>query len=604
MIFNLNTFYNNDALEIFKTLFFGIRFDISAIAITNLLILFLHIIPGNFKSNANYQKILKIIFFVVNGVFLFINFADIEYFKFTNKRSTFDLLNLITTGDDMQNVSLKFIIDYWYILILFTVSIILSWRFYPKLKTSITDKVSVKSVIIKTITSGLIITAFFFIYRGVGYRPLSIITAAEYTSAENIPLVLNSTFTFIRTSLKEDLEEKEYFTKDSLDRYFSPIKKYPTNDKFSNKNVVIIILESFGKEYTGYYNKHDGYTPFLDSLAGVSLSFENSYANGKKSMEAVPSIVASLPSLITNPFITSKFSANEINSLASILKTKNYNTSFYHGGNNGTMGFDTFSKLAGFDNYFGRTEYPNKEADYDGNWGIFDEPYLKYFCNELSSKKQPFLSTIFTLSSHHPYTVPDIYKDNFAAGTLPIHKSIRYTDYSLKLFFDKARSTGWYKNTIFIITADHTSLTKSKQYKNSVGIYSVPIIFFEPSNDSLIGLSNKICQHCDIMPSVLDYLNYDKKFISYGNSVFDNKSKPFSINYINGIYQIIKDNFMLQFDGKTSIAIYNIKKDSLLKKNLITDKTYSSQKIKLENEIKAIIQSFNNRMIKNNLTVN
>ena len=589
----------------FKALFYGIRFDISAIAITNILILLLHIIPGNFKKNITYQKVLKILFFIVNGFFLFINFVDIEYFKFTNKRSTFDLLNLITTGNDMQNISLKFIIDYWYILLLFIINMVASWKLYPKFTINITNILSYKTTIIKSIASGLLIVFFFLLYRGIDYRPLSIISAAKYSSAENIPLVLNSTFTFIRTSFKDDLEKKEYFTENNLRKHFSPINKYSSENKFTNKNVVIIILESFGKEYTGFYNNYKGYTPFLDSLINVSLSFKNSYANGKKSMEAVPSIIASIPSLITNPFITSKFSANEINSLASILKTKGFNTSFYHGGNNGTMGFDTFSKLAGVDKYFGRNEYPKANNDYDGNWGILDKQYLKYFCTELSSKKQPFFSTVFTLSSHHPYNVPDIYKDKFISGTLPIHKSIQYTDYSLMLFFNDAKKTEWFKNTIFIITADHTSLTRSKLYKNKVGIYSVPIIFFDPSNDTLVGVSDKICQHCDIMPSVLDYINYKKEFISYGNSIFDNNNNnnSFSINYINGIYQIIKGDYMLQFDGKTSIALYKFNDDTLLKNNLIENKAYSNNKITLENEIKAIIQSFNNRMINNNLTV-
>ncbi len=133
------------------------------------------------------------------------------------------------------------------------------------------------------------------------------------------------------------------------------------------------------------------------------LTFTNAFANGKRSIEALPSILSSLPAIMDNAFVTSLYSSNPIESLAAILKNKGYQTSFFHGGKNGTMGFDNFTKLVGIDAYFGLNEYPNEE-DYDGNWGIYDEPYLQYFCNQISLMKEPFFTSVFTLSSHHPYS--------------------------------------------------------------------------------------------------------------------------------------------------------------------------------------------------------
>ena len=120
---------------------------------------------------------------------------------------------------------------------------------------------------------------------------------------------------------------------------YETIKNTNHNEIFKHKNVVIIILESFSKEYVGYYNNGKGYTPFLDSLINYSLVMERAYANGIKSIEALPSIVSSIPTLMNNPFITSIYATNKYYSLPLLLKREGYSTSFFHGGNRGTMGF-------------------------------------------------------------------------------------------------------------------------------------------------------------------------------------------------------------------------------------------------------------------------
>ena len=162
------------------------------------------------------------------------------------------------------------------------------------------------------------------------------------------------------------------------------------------KNVFVIILESFSSEHIGALthqigNKNTDFTPFLDSLAEKSLVFEG-FANGKRSIEGIPAILASLPTWMTEDFITSQYSSNKFNSLASILKAEGYNTSFFHGGKNGTMGFDAFSKSAGFEFYYGKNEYPD-QSDFDGSWGISDEPYLQYIAKTLNTTPEPFLGS-------------------------------------------------------------------------------------------------------------------------------------------------------------------------------------------------------------------
>lgn len=588
--FNSKQFlFDYSYLNILKDFFYGIRFDLAAISVINILYVVLFF---TFTGRKKFELILKIIFVVTNSIFLILNFVDIEYFKFTSKRTTFDILGLISKGDDVKNLSSRFIVDFWYILLLYILSVSSLIFFYKKNKEP--KNINYKT---KIILSVFFVTLMVFLYRGVGYRPLSIIDAAEYTRSENIPLVLNSSFTFIRTSLIDDIQYNEYYNNSkNLQKYFTTKRQY--NNKISNKNVVIFILESFGCEYTGYYNNNWGYTPFLDSLMHKSYRSKNSYANAKKSIEAVPSILSSLPALMVNPFITSQYSSDNIPSLAAILNKLGYQTSFFHGGNNGTMGFDKFAELAKFNSYYGRKEYPFPEKDYDGNWGIFDEPYLKYFCDKLSDQKKPFFATIFTLSSHHPYTVPEKYKDKFKGGNLEIYKAVQYSDYALQKFFEKAKKTSWFKNTLFVFTADHTSISEHPFYQTNLGKFKIPIFFYSPSDSTLKKETNNIIQQIDIMPSILDYLGYNKPFYAFGNSVFSKKDN-YSVNYINGLYQIVTKKYLLQFDGQKSISLYNISSDSLLKNNIIDSRKNIADS--LENYLKAEIQTYNYKVINNKL---
>lgn len=603
LIFNYE-YFDIDFIETIKIFFFGIRFDWFAIVIFNSIFIVLHFIPGNFKNNKTYQKTLFIYFITINSIVLIFNFIDIEYFKFTNKRITADFFHLISTGDDTWVLLPQFLKDFWYILILWIITIFKLWFIYKKvLKVKFSNiKANYKQVILQSFISALIITLMVFTVRGFSYRPTGIITAAKYTSSQNLPLILNTPFTILKTFYKDDIHAVNYLSDEEIEKVYSPVIKF-NSEKTTYSNVVIIILESFSKEYIGVYNNGKTYTPFLDSLIEHSLSFENSFANGKKSMDVMPSIISGLPSLMNNPFITSSYSSDNLNSIAKVLKKYNYNTSFFHGGTNGTMGFDNFTKLAGIEEYYGKNEYPDIK-DYDGKWGIFDEPFLQFFAKHLNNFSQPFFSVVFTLSSHHPYKVPDKYQNKFKGGNSEILKSIEYADFSLRKFFETALTMPWYNNTLFIITADHTSAGMSTYYHNNLGLYSVPVLYYHPGDSSLIGRNNTITQHTDIFPSIIDYLGLDEEIIAFGNSVFDANSEHFAINYINGIYQLIEGDYTLSFDGDKVISLYNFKTDSLLKNNLIKEEKSNIPKIiKMEKKIKAIIQQYNNRLLKNNLVV-
>ena len=585
--------------------FYGLRFDLVSLSYLLAPLIFLQLLPLPIRNTKWYQKILNISFYLGISIGIILNLIDVAYFDFTLKRTTTDFFGMAGTGDDFFKLLPHYVIDFWYDYLLLAGVIYTSWFLHKKyVKTeSIYYNYILKDYLIHTIIlvafSGITIIGM---RGGTQHKPIDIVNAGQYTKAQNIPIILNTPFTILKTLLIDNIEVKRYYSDAEIESIYTPKTLIKPFGNHQGKNVVLIILESFAKEYVGGLNNGNGYTPFIDSLLTESYAFSNAYANGSRSIEALPCILAGLPQLMSTPYVISNYAGNRLDGLAKILKNDGYNTSFYHGGANGTMGFNGFVGVAGIDNYFGINEYPNKDQDYDGSWGIFDEPYLQYYAKELNNKKEPFFSSIFTLSSHHPYKIPKKHKGKFSKGNLPLHKTIGYTDYALKQFFKTAQKMPWFKNTLFVFTADHSAQSNNKFYKTRLGRYAVPVFIYSPTGN-LKGNNSNIFQHIDITPTVLSLTSKNKDIISFGNNAFD-ISKKFTIQFINNTYQITYKNNFLIYDGLKTINFHNLNNDTLLSNNLINKLTPSQKVEKNEAEklLKGIIQQYNNRLINNQLT--
>lgn len=592
LLLNFKTFNQ----PFFSSFLGGLRFDLSAIAYINLLFALLHCVPGKFKYQNSYQKILKILFYIVNLIFILTNFVDFEYYKFTGRRSTFGLMTAQGMEHEIKGLIGSFLVEFWYVLLFAIILAVAFHKAIPDLKPALYTKYSKKYYIKQSLIFIGVMGLTLLLGRG-GFqkKPLRIIDSSGYGALNHSALVLNTPFCILKTfNKKETLKSPKYFSEDELDGIFNPVITINSKNELNKKNVVLIILESFGRE-----NINLGVTPFLDSLITKSYYFENGFANGKLSIDAVPSALSSIPSLLKHSIITSSYSVNKVNGLPRILKEQGYNTSFFHGAFNGSQNFDQYSNVAGFDTYFGKDEYEGPEG-FDGRWGIFDEEFLQYFNTTLTTFEQPFFSTVFTISSHNPYIIPKKHKGKFPKGTTKIHETIGYSDFALKRFFDAAKKEDWYKNTLFVITADHTSSQPtSKIYTTNVGRFRIPILFFDPSNENIVGTHQKNFQQIDILPSVLDYLGMSTKTISYGKSY--TSEEDFVVYYLDNIYHLIDGDYYLAFNGTESLGLFNVKNDPLLKENLI--KVEIEKANSLERFIKAYIQSFNERMISNNLTL-
>ena len=595
-------------------------FDTSAIAYTNMLFFLLALFPLHFKELSRvYGIVVKSVFVVFNMICVVANLCDVAYFRFTGRRTTGTVFAEFSHEDNLGSVFATEALHSWYLVIVGAVILLILILLY---QNPLTDKkISGKLEYIKYYVSRtmfMVAVLLLCVAGGRGgidrsTRPITISNANQYvTNPVEAPLILNTPFSLLRTWNKKPFVAPEYFSQQELDSIYTPVHQ-PADSVVQNaqgrgRNVVVIIIESFAREYIGSYNRelengeYQGYTPFMDSLMQHSLWFYDSFTNGRKSIDGMPSVLSSIPYFV-EPFFLTPAALNTLDGLAVELKKKGYYSAFFHGAKNGSMGFEAFARATGFDDYFGRTEFDQKpefggDAVFDGFWAIWDEPFLQFYCHQMSQFTEPFMTAVFTASSHHPFQIPAKYEGRFAEGPLPIHKCIRYTDYSLRRFFDEARKQPWFNNTIFAICSDHTNQTNHAEYQTDLGTFTGPVIFYAPGDTTFTGGRAGIAQQIDVMPTILSYLGYDQPYVAFGQDLLTTpESDKFAVSYCNGIYQIVMNGYLLQFDGNQTKAVYALS-DKLLENNLIGQ--IEGQQL-MENKLKAIIQQYMSRMNENRM---
>ena len=599
----------------------GLVFDTSAILITNSLYIFLMLLPWHGKETRLYQQVCKGVFLCINGLALFVNCCDAVYFRFTMRRTTTTIFNEFSNEGNIGSIFFQELVNHFYLVFIFGVIIWALYKFYRS--TRLRQRHYVWWQYDVAMLLSLLFVAPFTVagIRGgftTAVRPITISNANQYADHPiEAALVLNTPFSLYRTIGKDVFVVPDYFSPEDLEVIYSPIHQpdIVTNDSvdsdttFVKKNVVILIVESFGREYIGALNRsldggrYKGYTPFVDSLIAHSVTFTHSYCNGRKSIDGMPSILSSIP-MFVEPFFLTPASMNHVSGIARLLGNEGYETAFFHGAQRGSMGFQAFANATGFKAYYGREDFNadsrfGNDDDFDGTWAIWDEPFLQYYGAKMSEMKEPFMTAVFTASSHHPYVVPEKYQDVYPEEGLIIHKCIRYTDMAIRKFFKRVSHEPWFHNTIFVLTSDHTNLSDHAYYQTDLGGFCSPIIIYEPGNQSRIPeIQDKIAQQIDILPTVMGMLHYPRPYFAFGIDLFNTPpEETWAVNYLNGIYQYVKKEHVLQFDGEKTIGIYALS-DSLMQNNLngqLPDQPW------MEQDLKAIIQQYMSRMVEDRL---
>ena len=592
----------------------GLMFDTTAILYTNALWIVMVLFPLHWKENKTYHNICRWVFVVVNILTLAVNLVDTVYFRYSMRRTTTTIFQEFQNENNLGGIFWTEMVNHWYFFVLAGLVAWGLWKLYVKSDVSeLKKRLPVYYPVMLVSLLGFVPFCVAGMRGGWtrDIRPITVSNANNYCDRPTeTGLVLNTPFSLIRTIGKNNFEVIAYYDAKQLEQIYTPIHQPQCRHPFMKKNVVVIIIESFGREYIGTYNQDAGYpsqTPFTDSLlAHGALTYRYSYCNGRKSIDGMPSILSSIP-MFVEPFFLSPYSVNDVSGLADCLNGKGYETAFFHGAERGSMGFMAFARATKFKEYYGREDFvadprTKGDAEYDGWWGISDEPFMQYMCQKITDMKQPFMTALFTLSSHHPFRVPDAYKDVFKNEDpeMEIYPVIRYTDMALQHFFESAKKQPWYENTIFAITSDHTNMTKYQHYRTDIGGFASPVIFYDPSGEMGEGMVDAIAQQTDIMPTILEHLGYDLPYLSFGVDLLTTPAEDtWAVNYLNGIYQYVKHGHILQFDGQRTCGVYALT-DSLMKTNMMGKVAEQPQ---MERELKAIIQQYMERMTQNRLLI-
>ena len=587
----------------------GMRFDLTAVLYLSSVYLVLALLPLPLKvrNHRVYQTITRLFYLIPNAVGILVNCADMVYVRFTDRRTTCTFFAEFQHDSNLGTILLQSLWQYWYVTLFALAAIAILISCSTK-SGSLNTQPSILNILSKRgrgdtsplfyylrETLLLCLIAYFTVIGirgGFGRytRPITISNALQYADRpQETAIILNTPFSLMKSLENETYRNPHYFERQDLEQIMSPIHRPDERAQEKRLNVVVLILESFSKEYIGFYNNpsfkggigRGSLTPFLDSLLAQSVTYTYSYASGRKSIDAMPSVLSSIPMLI-EPYVVTPYATNEVSSLADCLNRKGYTTAFFHGAPNGSMGFQAFARAAHFNWYYGMDEYNGEDA-FDGTWAIWDEEFLQFFAHTMDTLPQPFLTTVFTASSHHPFKIPTRYEGHFPQGTIPLHQCVAYTDFALRRFFNYASQQPWFDNTLFVLTADHTNQLTTPEYRNTRGLFAVPIAFYSPARLAPDVRSQGAVSQIDIMPSVLNFLGYDKPYFAFGEDCLTQPKKhPWAVIYNHPLFEILSPESEVVLNERTPA---NEEEEVMLQ------------------YLKAFIQQYTDRMINNQLTI-
>jgi len=591
LVFHL---YNADLLTLppdpgglIKAYFWGLRYDLAVLVPSFFPVLILAILNVFAIDKQWLSALARLLMWFIGTILIVVSVGDIPYFRFNSRRATKEVFDIIV---DSSSAFSSFLIQF----LLFVLLAFILMVFYGKVIGFFK-----RSREVKTVVPSLILLGLLFLGSSFG-RPLTPKNITFHVRPEYSSLVSNTPMSLGYSFMKgqEHLEVKEYFS--DLSDHFKIHHVLEADSTMRTRSVIIFVLESFSREYfiEGHPNKAP--TPFLDSMMAKSIVFTNAFANGTTSAYGLMSILGGVPPFLDEPYFASIYGQNKIKGIGSLLREYGYTSSFFYGAEDDHYGFRKNMSLLGIDQYFSKEDYPGDA--HDGNWGIYDGPFLQYASSVLMESSKPVFSTIFNISTHFPYMVPEELRTTLPRGNLPSHQSLAYTDLALKDFFRSIEKDSELSNALFVFVADHWAKMREMKDKSAVGIYRIPFFIYDPLLPYGRELGH-VTQQVDVIPTILDHLEYSGPWMSFGTSALDDAPYRFTYNEFENIYRIIDSTYVLAYDENRELAfsLHNYLADPGLRSNIIQENQEISQA--LENQLKAVIQTYNNSLITNDLWI-
>jgi phosphoglycerol transferase MdoB-like AlkP superfamily enzyme len=611
---HFSLFQNDSWSDILFAFGHGVRFDLSALFILYVPWTLLNFfpLPSGVKRHWFFRGLGSFFWTFATLVCVVLTLVDIEYYAITGHR-----LSLVLTKVKTDVIAQLFQFSYNYWPITLCIFVLMGFGFWIHrleagyLTNSKNSQLKNPILVSLFLFCVSVVASVFFIRGGTQIKPLRPTHAFQLKNinGELGQLSMSQPFYLIHSRKSGmfpvlDFNIPEATVKKLIERPDALQLDHPFRRERSN--VVVFIIESLSAEYMSYYSGKKSYTPFLDEVIRRSFVIEKFFANGRSSIEAVPSVLGGIPSVVGEPFVTSVYQSNRFKGLAHVLNGRGYQSHFFHGAQNGSMFIDSAAHLTGFKNFYGKDEFPMTDpGQYDGTWGIWDHLFFDFISKKLNDFQQPFLAAVFTINPHQPYRIPPAFQGKFQGGPLELLRPLEYIDASLRDFFEKAEKEDWYKNTLFVFTADHTSKNLYPEFSHATGRYHVPLFMFHPQVSHWPKVT-KIGQQIDIPHTVLDFLNVPaQELLPYGHSLFDLRDEGLSINGFTSHWGMIGKPYSLLWNQQNSSLLFDFRSDPGFTRVLESGdgNNFATEKAGLETKMKAFLQHFSQGLNKNNWLV-
>lgn len=587
-----------DGLEL-SPFWHGLHFDLAALAYWYLPFHLVALPPFAFPRSSRWHWPARVTFHFCNLSALLLNLIDAGYYPFSKQRSTFDAVLFLFRDADVLPLLPQYLLNWWYLALGLVAALFLTDWLYRRAERP--EPLPTPPLTLRTLVLFAILGVLALGTRSTRVKhPLGILNASEPVPSRLSPVVLNTPFVVIK-SYGKSLTPRNYFPADELAQRYDPVRELKAREGARQRNLVLIVVESLSTEFVGAYNEGRGYTPFLDRLAQRGTLCVDSFASVKRTIEVGPALMAGLPMLMNGVFIRSPFAANRLDTLPLLLKPLGYESLFFHGARPGSMSYDVFAAKAGFDRAFLKNDYPGPDTDYDGSWGILDEPFLQFMAGRLNETPEPFFGYVHTLTSHHPFKVPAGFEGRFPKGHHPICETVGYTDWALQRFFEAAEKAPWYSNTVFIVTADHTAQFTHAKAATPLAVFRVPILIFDPASPVRRELREP-ASHVDLFPTVLGLVGWEGRVVCFGRDLFGDED-GYVVQYLNNNYQAVDREWCLFFNGRESVGLFRRAADPLCRSNLVSASEHASVVQEREQKLKAYVQAYTTRLVRNELSL-
>lgn len=349
---------------------------------------------------------------------------------------------------------------------------------------------------------------------------------------------------------------------------YDDISRLTKGENEQNPNIILIAIESFSADFLTAFGNKNNLTPNYDKMANESVFFTNLYSTGTRTVRGMEALTLCVPPTPGNSIVRRPNNQN-LFSISTVLQSKKYQPYFIYGGdgyfdnmNNffGGQGFDIVDRDRGnpLSDEIKTKRYAieDKDVNFENAWGICDEDLYKQsikYADKSSQENKPFFQFVMTTSNHKPYTFPNG-KIDLPQGDRDA--AVKYTDYALGQFIATAKTKPWFKNTVFLIVADHCASSAGK-WEINIAKHHIPAIIYNLNHtpEKIDRLTSQI----DLMPTLFGYLNWNYNTSLYGKDI--NQTKPGEERAFLGNYRtlgLLKNNVFTQIDDRKRVKQFNV----------------------------------------------